>query len=137
MNQETTLEQFFTLFNEGRMDEWLTLLHPQIRASAPLSPAGSATEFNGIKAVEERFCEARAQMTELEFYDIDISPLQEPDRHVVECRSRGEFRGGIKYRNTYCMLFRFDQKLIVEWVQYFDPQELSAVHTAQAKNEGA
>ena len=136
MTQRKALEQFFQLFNEGRMDEWLTLLHADIRASAPLAPQGSETAFNGIEAVRARFCEARANMTELEFYDIEISPLQEPDRFVVECRSKGEFRGGIRYQNTYCMLFRFDRDLIVEWIQYFDPQELIAVETARAENEG-
>jgi ketosteroid isomerase-like protein len=128
-----TITQFFALLGDGRIDEWLTLLDKNVRVSTPLAQKGTPTTFQGIKEVDARYGDARKNLEDLIFYDIDILATEDPARWVATCRSKGLFPGGIKYQNYYSWYFRMAEGLITEWVEYFDPQETMAVAAARAE----
>ncbi len=130
-----TIAQFFTLLGEGRIPEWLALIHDDISVETPLAAKGSPTVFKGIDEIKTRFGDARQDMASLVFLDVDIQPMVADGRWVVTCRSEGSFDGGVRYKNTYCWLFGMEDGRIKSWVEFFDPQETIAVAEALAAQE--
>lgn len=122
--------QFFEYLGSGQIDDWLDLIAIDVHVETPFAAKGSPSSFDGIEEVQVRFGLARSGMMMLEFYDIEILATEDPARWVVTCRSRGEFAGGVTYQNKYSWYFRLKDGLIVEWIEFYDPQEIVAVQDA-------
>jgi uncharacterized protein len=87
-------------------------------APFPSAKSGGDSVAAGINGASRIFTTFR--LTPLTFY-----PSPETDSLIVEARSEGRLTRGGTYSNQYVFIFRFTDRKISLWREYFNPLRLS------------
>ena len=118
--------------SDGRIDECLSLLSPDVVIDLPFQPAGIGywSHVVGTKAARVFLSSVPALFSPHRLIVDEVLPVS--DQPAVIVRYHGEFgvrATGKPYRNTYIGVFRFEGRLISGWTEYHNPSVMLAAVT--------
>ena len=133
MNAEPTAEEL------ERRRRLVRALSESVQGPGTVRFAGFADDFRwrmigttpvsglmvGVDGVREKMQPFRERMTELRVTVDDV--ICEGDRCVKLAHSEGRMADGRTYRNEYATVFRFEDDLVVEVVEYLDTALIESV----------
>jgi uncharacterized protein len=121
------VQRFFDLLGRKEIDAWGELWHEDARIIVFYPPQafppvieGKAEILAGFRSLFANFDSFQAELT-------GIYPAADSDAVCVEYRPRATLAGGIEYTNANITVFRFEEGLVSEYHDYFDPRLFQTV----------
>ena len=125
--------KFFDLLHRKDVDAWSALWHDKGRIVILYPPEGFPDEIGPKTEIVKGF---RTLFRNFETFEPQITaiyPAAEEDAVVVEYRPRATLIGGTVYTNANIAVFLFEDGLIREYHDYFDPRRFQVVVDALPK----
>ena len=122
----STAKQFLKLIELRDVYKWAELIAPDGEMMTPFSPPGLPKGSVGRAACQETMTRVLAAMPKFAWHDVQIFPGADSNIAFGFARSQATLINGQPYNNTYCMFFRLEEGLVVEYREYFDPQVVIA-----------
>jgi uncharacterized protein len=119
--------RFYELLAAKDIDAWAELWHDEGRITIPYPADGFPTTIEGKAEIVDGF---RALFDNFESFDAELTgvyPAADSDAVCVEYRNRAVIAGGTVYTNENIAVFRFQDGLITEYHDYFDPRRFQVV----------
>lgn len=118
---EQVLLRFFRCLNARDYEAALELLADEFLWEMPFAPPAFPAPFELARFKKLLRGFATVFTEGVTFHDLDIQPLLDPDRFVVEFRGEAVVAAtGQPYRQRYVGLFRVSEGRIVHVREYFD-----------------
>ncbi len=123
-----TLETYFERLAALDVDSWIELWAEGCVQVMPFAAGGVPDRVEGRDQVWDLYRGMAEDYAELAFDDVEILPLDDPDKVLALWRPRGRMTDGRAYANENVGLFEFDADgRIAMFTEYFHP-----VYVAQA-----
>ncbi|GLW11411.1 hypothetical protein Misp01_65390 [Microtetraspora sp. NBRC 13810] len=122
-----TVREFFRLLSVKDVTGWSTLWHPDAVITVPYPPDGFASAIRGKDDIVSGF---QALFANFETFDAQVTGIYaafDSDAVCVEYRNVATLVGGVEYTNDNIAVFRFEDGLISEYHDYFDPRRFQVV----------
>jgi ketosteroid isomerase-like protein len=87
----------------------------------PYAPPGVANEFRGKAAAIAAMTPVWEGKARFDWHDVVVRQTEDPELLVTTARSEVLLRNGRTYANSYVMLTRIRDGVVVEHVEYFNP----------------
>lgn len=124
------VRQFFELLRRKEIDAWGELWHEQAEITVPYPADGFPTTIAGKDEIVSGF---RALFANFESFESELTgvyPAADSDAVCVEYSNRAVLVDGTTYTNDNIAVFRFEDGLIREYHDYFDPRRFQVVVNA-------
>lgn len=118
---------FFRFLSAKDITAWVELWHPDAVITVPYPPEGFSTEIRGKEQIASGFHEMFANFDTFNAQLTGIYPAADSDAVCVEYRNTATLVGGTEYTNDNIAVFRFQNGLITEYHDYFDPRRFQTV----------
>jgi hypothetical protein len=128
MTRPSNREAVQAMFDRLRaldVEGFLDLFAQEGRQFLPYAPEGFPSGFFGRKDLERAYRQLFRDFREVDFPELTIEPMADPERFLALYASAILFADGRRYANRYVALFTVRQGRIHEWVEWFDPIALS------------
>jgi len=125
--------EFFDLLGRKDIEAWSALWREDARIIVLYPPAGFASEIAPRAEIVKNF---RTLFGVFESFEAEITavyPAADSEAVVVEYRPRATLMGGAVYTNANIAVFLFQDGLIHEYHDYFDPRRFQVVVDALPK----
>jgi ketosteroid isomerase-like protein len=109
------------VFPDGNFDAFIGEVSPEFVLRLPFVPPGVPTEFPGREVARSALAASAKGRTKLAFHDVQILRTEDPELVVTTCRGEATMNSGRPYRNTYVMLTRIRDGVVLEHVEYLNP----------------
>jgi uncharacterized protein len=122
-----TARRFFDLLRAKDVETWGELWHEQGKISVPYPPEGFPATIEGRAEILAGF---RGLFDNFDSFEPDLTgvyPAADSDAVVVEYHVRAVLRDGTEYTNDNIAVFLFQDGLIVDYHDYFDPRRFQVV----------
>lgn len=127
-----TLERYFERLAALDVDSWIELWANDCVQVMPFAAGGVPGRVEGRDQVRSLYQGMADGYAELAFDDLEILPLEDPDRVVVRWRPRGRMTDGRTYANENVALFEFDDNgRIAVFTEYFNPVVVAAAFAGE------
>jgi ketosteroid isomerase-like protein len=127
-----TVHRFFELLNRKDTETWGQLWHEEGTIMVPYPPEGFPTRIHGKTEIVSGF---RSLFDNFESFESELTgiyPAADSAAVCVEYRNHATLAGGTVYTNQNIAVFRFQDELISEYHDYFDPRLFQIVVDALA-----
>jgi ketosteroid isomerase-like protein len=127
------VREFFRLLSDKDVTAWGNLWHPDAVITVPYPPDGFPTAIRGKDDIVSGF---HGLMANFETFDAQITGIYaafDSDAVCVEYRNVATLVAGTEYTNENIAVFRFEDGLITEYHDYFDPRRFQVVVDALPK----
>jgi uncharacterized protein len=121
MDAETLIREFLDVTTMGPYDKWSERVSKDVVFRFPYAPEGINAELHGYEAATEAFRKVWDSFEAFAWCDVEISKIEGQDFFLTTARSEALRSSGKKYGNTYVMLTRLQDGLVVEHIEYFNP----------------
>jgi ketosteroid isomerase-like protein len=121
------VSRFFDLLRQKDVDAWGELWHDDARILVPYPPEGFASTIDGKEQIVSGFRGLMANFESFESVLTGVYPAADSDAVCVEYSNRAVLVGGTPYTNDNIAVFRFQDGLISEYHDYFDPRRFQTV----------
>ncbi|MEU4745854.1 nuclear transport factor 2 family protein [Actinosynnema sp. NPDC023658] len=126
-----TLERYFDRLAALDIGSWIELWAPDCVQVMPFAAGPVPDRVEGRDQVRELYQGMADGYAELSFADLEILPLEDPDKVVARWRPQGRMTDGRPYENENVALFEFDgDGRIVRFTEYFNPVVVAASFAA-------
>ena len=125
---------FFRLLSAKDITPWAELWHPEAVISVPYPPDGFPTEIRGKDQIVSGFHSLFANFDTFSASLTGVYPAADSDAVCVEYRNVATLVSGVEYTNDNIAVFRFQDGLITEYHDYFDPRRFQVVVDALPQN---
>jgi len=122
-----TARAFFRLLSAKDITAWADLWHPDAVISVPYPPAGFPSEIRGKAEIASGFHSLFANFATFGAHLTGVYPAADSDAVCVEYRNVAVLHDGTEYTNDNIAVFRFQDGLITEYHDYFDPRRFQVV----------
>jgi ketosteroid isomerase-like protein len=122
-----TVRRFYELLKTQDIDGWGELWHPSARLVVLYPAEGFPSVIEGKDSIVAGF---RDLIGIYESYESELTrlyPAADSDAVCVEYSVRAQLVGGDEYTNENIAVFLFDDDLIREYRDYFDPRRFQMV----------
>lgn len=119
--------RFFALLSAKDVDSWAQLWAPDARILVPYPPDGFAPSIDGRDAIVGGFRELFASFRSFDTVLTGVYPSADSDAVTVEYLVDAVLGSGARYTNTNIAVFRFRDRAITEYHDYFDPRRFQLV----------
>jgi ketosteroid isomerase-like protein len=122
---EQTVRDFLSLLSQKDLDTWLKLWTEDAVQDMPFSPPEFPSRLEGRKAIAKHYSSLPQAVGKMDFLDLKLYPLQDPDWILAEYRGEIEVLStGRPYNNHYCGLFQLRNGKIALFREYYNPLTL-------------
>jgi ketosteroid isomerase-like protein len=121
------VREFFELLHQKDIEAWGELWHEQGRIIVPYPAEGFPTSIEGKAEIVSGFQTMFANFDTFESEITGVYPAADSDAVCVEYRNNATLVGGTVYTNENIAVFRFEDGLIREYHDYFDPRRFQTV----------
>jgi len=125
-NADTALE-FFRLLSAKNITAWADLWHPDAVIAVPYPPTGFPPAIRGKDQIVTGFHTLFANFKTFKATPTALYPATNPDAVCIEYRNTATLTTGAEYDNDNIAVFRFEDGLITEYHDYFDPRRFQTV----------
>jgi ketosteroid isomerase-like protein len=115
------MREWLELVAKGPAEAWSGKVAPEVKIRLPFAPPGVPAELDGVEAALAGLSGAWAAKETFDWREVSIRRTDDPELVVTTARSEVRLRSGRRYANTYVMLTRIRDGLVVEHVEYFNP----------------
>lgn len=115
------MREWLELAAKGPAEAWAGRVARDVKIRLPFAPPGVETELDGFDAAVAGLSVAWDAKQSFEWRDVVIRRTDDPDLVVTTARTEALLRTGRRYANSYVMLTRIRDGLVVEHVEYFNP----------------
>jgi ketosteroid isomerase-like protein len=122
-----TATLFFELLGQKDIDRWGELWHSNGAILVPYPLEGFPDRIEGKDAILSGFRELFSNFESFASELTGVYPAADSDAVCVEYRNRAVLTGGTVYTNENIAVFRFEDGLISEYHDYFDPRRFQVV----------
>ncbi|MFG2052035.1 nuclear transport factor 2 family protein [Micromonospora sp. NPDC048935] len=120
-----TLRDYYRLLSRLDIDGWIELWAEDCLQLMPYATGGLPSSVAGRPAVYELYKQMATGYSVLRYDDVELYPLQDPDKVFARWKPTAQLVDGTSYRNENAALFEFDATgRIVRFVEYFNPVPL-------------
>jgi ketosteroid isomerase-like protein len=129
-SRAATARRFFELLSAKDIDTWGELWHADAVITVAYPADGFPTEIRGKDDIVAGF---HGLMANFETFKANLSgvyPAADSDAVCVEYSNDATLVGGVTYTNDNIAVFRFQDGLITEYHDYFDPRRFQTVVAA-------
>jgi ketosteroid isomerase-like protein len=126
--------KFYSLLGQKNLDEWIQLWHEDGKILIPYPPEGFASTIEGKNAIHEAFKGLLGNFETFESTITNVYSDTNSDAVCIEYTNHATIVGGTVYTNTNIAVFRFNDGLISEYHDYFDPRRFQVVVDALSKS---
>jgi uncharacterized protein len=119
MNQET-VEAFFTALETGKFAILREIFAEDARQLMPYAWGSFPTSFEGKEGIYQQYSSLPKIFGKMSF-PRTIYATENPDVVFVQFKGDIEIKAGGRYQNDYIGIFKFEQGLIKEYWEYFNP----------------
>jgi ketosteroid isomerase-like protein len=128
MNENAkTARRFYELLSAKDVDSWAELWHENGRITVPYPADGFPTAIEGKADIVEGFQGLMANFRTFEANLTGVYPAGDSDAVCVEYSNTAVLVDGTEYTNDNIAVFRFQDGLISEYHDYFDPRRFQVV----------
>jgi uncharacterized protein len=115
------IREWMDLTAIGPADGWDSKVSPDIIVRLPYAPPGVIPEMRGLESARETLSHHWHSKQSFEWRDVVTVGTEDPELYVTTARSDAVMTDGRRYANSYVMLTRVQDGLIVEHTEYFNP----------------
>ncbi|MGW4116152.1 nuclear transport factor 2 family protein [Actinosynnema sp. NPDC004786] len=127
-----TLETYFERLAALDVDSWIELWADGCVQVMPFAAGGIPDRVEGRDQVRELYQGMADGYAELAFADVEILPLDDPDKVLALWHPRGKLADGREYANENVGLFEFDPDgRIAMFTEYFHPVRVAEAFAAE------
>jgi ketosteroid isomerase-like protein len=108
-------------FGEGEFDAFPGKVAEDFVLRLPFVPAGVPSEFKGREAARAALAGSANGRSKLVFSNVRILRTEDPDLVVTTADAEATMASGKRYRNSYVMLTRIRDGLVLEHIEYLNP----------------
>jgi uncharacterized protein len=119
--------RFFELLHDKEIDAWGELWHADARILVLYPPDGFPTTIDGKAEILAGFRQLFANFDSFDTELTGVYPAADSDAVCVEYRARAVLVGGTEYTNDNIAVFLFEDGLIRDYHDYFDPRRFQVV----------
>ena len=112
----------------GPAEAWRGRVAETVVIRLPFAPPGVANELVGLEPAITALGAAWAAKARFDWHDVVIRRTEDPELLVTTARSEAVLRSGQRYANSYVMLTRIRDGLVVEHAEYFNPLAVMAAY---------
>lgn len=109
------------IFAEGDFDAFPGEISPDFVLRLPFVPAGVPSEFRGRETAQAALAGSAKSRSKLVFENVRILRTEDPDLVVTTADAEASMANGKIYRNSYVMLTRIRDGVVLEHVEYLNP----------------
>ena len=108
-------------FAEGDFDAFPGTVAEDFVLRLPFVPAGVPCEFKGRETARAALAGSAKGRSKLAFSDVRILRTEDPDLVITTADAEAVMESGKPYRNSYVMLTRIRNGVVLEHVEYLNP----------------
>ncbi|HEY1968547.1 MAG TPA: nuclear transport factor 2 family protein [Pseudonocardia sp.] len=125
--QVATVRRYLTGLKTLDLEAMMAELDDDVVLELPVAPEGMPKRVAGKDAFRDFFGPVAAGLwSEIAFPTLEVRGEADPELVIAEYTSKGIFKNGQPYQNTYVNLCRVRKGKIVETKEFFDPIALLA-----------
>jgi ketosteroid isomerase-like protein len=121
------IREWMDLMAVGPAEAWEGKASADVRVTLPFAPPGVAVEMSGFHSARDTLSHHWGSKQSFEWRDVTIRQTDDPELFVTTARSEAVMTDGRRYANSYVMLTRVSDGLIVEHAEYFNPLPIIAL----------
>ena len=129
------VRDFYELLHRKDIDAWAALWHGRGTIVSPYPPDGFQATIDGKEAIVATFRDLFANFDSFESELTGVYPASDSGAVCVEYRNRAQLVDGTEYTNDNVAIFIFEDGLIREYHDYYDPRRFQAVVDALPKEK--
>ena len=129
-NIVTLTEAWLEHFPEGDFEGFPGEVSADFVLRLPFVPPGVPNEIRGREAVRETLAKTAKGRSKLIFSDKVIRRTEDPELVVTTANAQATMANGNVYRNSYVMLTRIRDGVVIEHTEYLNP--LAIMEAAKA-----
>jgi uncharacterized protein len=122
-----TARRFFDLLRAKDVETWGELWHELGKISVPYPPEGFPATIEGRAEILAGFRDLFDNFASFDPELTGVYPAADSDAVVVEYHVRAMLLDGTEYTNDNIAVFLFQDGLIVDYHDYFDPRRFQVV----------
>jgi ketosteroid isomerase-like protein len=130
-----TARKFYELLDQMDVSSWQQLWHEDARIIVLYPPAGFPSEIRSRSTIVSGFTDLFGKFDRFDSQITAIYAADDSDAVCVEYLVRAKLVNGTEYTNANIAVFRFDDSLIREYRDYFDPRRFQVVVDALAASK--
>ena len=115
------MRAWLDVFAEGEFEDFPGTVSPDFVLRLPFAPPGVPTEIRGRETVREALRASSTRRSKLVFEDIAILRTEDPELVVTTAKAEAKMTNGRIYRNSYVMLTRIRDGMVLQHVEYLNP----------------
>ncbi|ACK72547.1 conserved hypothetical protein [Gloeothece citriformis PCC 7424] len=115
-----TVEMFFYALETGQFEMLKEIFAEDAKQINPYSWGAFPTSFEGRGGIYKQYSSLPEKFGKMSF-PRTIYPTENPDIFFVQFQGDIEIKSGGHYQNDYIGLFKFEDGLIKEYYEYFNP----------------
>jgi len=115
------MRAWLEVFAEGDFEAFPGTVSPDFVLRLPFAPPGVPTEIRGRETVREALRASSTRRSKLVFEDVAILRTEDPELVMTTARAEAKMASGKVYRNSYVMLTRIRDGMVLQHVEYLDP----------------
>lgn len=108
-------------FPEGDFEAFPGKVSPDFVLRLPFVPAGVPSEFRGREVAQAALAGSAKGRSKLVFENVRILRTEDPELVVTTADAEAKMANGRTYRNSYVMLTRIRDGVVLEHVEYLNP----------------
>ena len=115
------LGEWLEIMPEGRFDQFSGKIAEDFVLRLPFPPPGVPSEFAGRETVKALLQKTSQGRSPLVFHDIVTLRTEDPELFVTTCKGQATMNSGKSYRNSYVILTRIRDGVVLEHTEYLNP----------------
>jgi uncharacterized protein len=119
-NNRDAVEAYFTALETGKFEVLREIFAEDARQIMPYAFGNFPNSFDGREGIYQQYRLLPETFSKMSF-PRTIYPTENPDVLFVQFKGDIEIRQGGRYQNDYIGIFRFENGLIKEYTEYFNP----------------
>jgi ketosteroid isomerase-like protein len=119
------VREWLTVVASGPAEAWVSKAAKDIVIRLPFAPPGVPVELRGSEAIDSLRPTWQATM-QFRWHEVLIRKTEDRELFLTTARSEVTLQSGQRYANSYIMLTRLRQGLVLEHVEYFNPLPVMA-----------
>jgi dienelactone hydrolase/ketosteroid isomerase-like protein len=127
------VRDFYELLHRKDLDAWSALWHERGTIVSPYPPDGFEPTIDGKENIVATFGDLFAHFDSFESELTGVYPASNSGAVCVEYRNRARLVDGTEYTNDNVAIFIFEDGLIREYHDYYDPRRFQTVVDALSK----
>lgn len=113
--------EWLEVLPEGRFDAFPGTIADDFVLRLPFPPPGVPAEFKGRETVQAAMQKTAQGRSALKFFDIVTLRTEDPHLFLTTCRGEARMNSGKPYRNSYAILTRIRDGVVLEHIEYLNP----------------